>query len=295
MDAFREFEAAVRANTGVDIEAVDDGKYHRVDELDKPRGNKNVWHIFSTQPHAVGTYGNWRTGEKHVWTPEKPEGASPEDRRRAAEMVAAARKVQERERKEAASQAAATALDMIRQSKPADPDNPYLVSKHIGPGVLRQQGQTLLVPLRDISGRLVNLQRIFPDGTKRFLKGGQVKVAFCLLGEIPESGRLFICEGYATAASIHESLGHPVIAAMNAGNLLPVARDIRQATHGLDITIAADNDHLTEGNPGIEKGRAAAKSIGAGLTWPTLCGKPDCRCTDFNDTHNCPEVSSDRS
>ena len=37
-----------------------------------------------------------------------------------------------------------------------------------------------------------------------------------------------IAEGYATAASLHEATGLPVIVAFDAGNLLPVAQAIHK-------------------------------------------------------------------
>ncbi len=51
------------------------------------------------------------------------------------------------------------------------PDHPYLIAKGVRSHSLRQRGDELLVPLYS-GGVLVNLQRIAPDGSKRFLFGG---------------------------------------------------------------------------------------------------------------------------
>ncbi len=77
---------------------------------------------------------------------------------------------------------------------------------------------------------------------------------------------------------------------MNCGNLLPVAKALRQKWSEREITIAADNDAFTVGkdgkpkNPGIQAARQTAMAVGAKLAVPrfkSTDGKP----TDFNDLH----------
>ena len=96
-----------------------------------------------------------------------------------------------------------------------------------------------------------------------------------------------ITEGVATAVTIAETLRQPVVAAMHAGNLQPVAQAIRGRHRHLALVLAADNDHRTPGNPGMTKAAAAARAVQGELTWPTTCGMRDCTCTDFNDTASC--------
>ena len=112
--------------------------------------------------------------------------------------------------------------------------------------------------------------------------------AFWLLGsQIPERGTLRIAEGMATAATIGSTLREPVVAAMNAGNLEPVAAAIKGRYPRLQIIICGDNDHRTPGNPGLTKASEAAKKIGGQLSYPTFCGNPRCMCSDFNDLYLC--------
>ena len=80
-----------------------------------------------------------------------------------------------------------------------------------------------------------------------------------------------ICEGYATGASIHEATGHAVICAMNSGNLSEVAKAARELWPQREIIVAADDDQFTDGNPGLTKATAAARSIGA--RWPCRASK----------------------
>lgn len=77
----------------------------------------------------------------------------------------------------------------------------------------------MLVPLIR-EGQLLNLLRIAPDGSKRFLKGGRIKGRHALLGTLGAGARLYLCESWATGATLHAATGCPVACAMHAGNLL---------------------------------------------------------------------------
>jgi putative DNA primase/helicase len=74
-----------------------------------------------------------------------------------------------------------------------------------------------------------------------------------------------------------------VLAALNAGNLKPVAVACRQHWPSAEIIIAGDDDRQTNGNPGATKAREAAIAAGAELAlpqWPE--GAPE-NLSDFND------------
>ncbi|MCB1676730.1 MAG: hypothetical protein KDI01_10590, partial [Halioglobus sp.] len=62
---------------------------------------------------------------------------------------------------------------------------------------------------------------------------------------------------------------------------------IRAARPGLEMIIAADDDHRTPGNPGITKAREATRLVQGAMTWPTTCQQEGCICTDFNDVASC--------
>ena len=137
--------------------------------------------------------------------------------------------------------------------------------------------------MRDTAGTLHSLQTITPDGDKRFMTGGRVKGCYYSIGK--PVGVLIVCEGYATGASINECTGDAVAVAFNAGNLEPVAAALRAKYPSLKIIIAADDDHLTDGNPGTNKATAAAQAVGGLLAVPLFpVARPD-KATDFNDLH----------
>ena len=147
-----------------------------------------------------------------------------------------------------ADEAAARAARIWTGARPAPEHYPYLVAKQAAPLALRMYARhRLVVPLQDIDGRIHSLETIAPDGAKRFLAGGAKKGHFALVGFDPAplaepAGPVLICEGWATGASLHIATGHTVIAAMDAGNLMPVAEALRARFSDADLVLVADND-----------------------------------------------------
>jgi putative DNA primase/helicase len=188
----------------------------------------------------------------------------------------------------ATSQAAAgeTALALWNRAKPAS-THPYLAAKQIPPGSLRRHNDQLLVPITD-GKKLVNLQRIHPNGNKRFLKGARIKACYTPVGEVGDT--FYIAEGYATAATVQRLTGKAVFAAFTATNLLSVAQTLRARYPRAEIILAADNDHHTPGNPGLTQASRAAAAIGAGLVWPKF--PSDHPGSDFNDKCLMAEASA---
>jgi putative DNA primase/helicase len=279
-ETLRQFADDIYRNTGATIQPIADSELHRFDDPEGKRGNLAGWYVLHLDRYPAGAYGSWRTGTQYTWRLDTGHPPDPAEQARIAAIVKAARDRRDQERAEAQT--------LWRNARPATVAHPYIASKRIPALGLRQAGPVLLVPLRTIDGELVNVQRIGPDGAKRFIKGGRVSGCFALVGpEIPEPGELYIAEGWATAVTLHQALLVPVVAAMNAGNLKPVALAIRNKYPRLALVVAADNDHRTEGNPGITKGREAKEAVQGALTWPTVCLAHDCGCTDFNDTAHC--------
>lgn len=201
---------------------------------------------------------------------------------------AAAKAICEREivRRKEQDQAAIKARIEWANAQAADPSHPYLLNKGVQPHGLRQQGNTLLVPLY-ADKELVNLQRINPEGTKLFMKRGRIKGAASIIGSLAGASHVYLTEGWATGATIFEVSGCSVVTTMTANNLKSVALTLRSnLPPQTTVTIAADNDRSTKGNPGLNYGRLAAKSIGASITWPSFPCQT-CSCSDFNDLAAC--------
>lgn len=136
--------------------------------------------------------------------------------------------------------------------------------------------------------RLVGLQKIAPDGTKRFNKGMWKEGAACRLGKKPKDGDvLLVAEGVATALSIRQALerAHPVFVGFDAYNLVPVVRILRKLYPKSPILVCADDDHETEGNPGLAMAKRCTEAVGALVCSPTFAEGRQPKWTDFNDLH----------
>jgi len=145
----------------------------------------------------------------------------------------------------------------------------------------------LLIPARDADGKLWSVQTINPN-FKGFMKDGRKGGLYTIAGVEPSkfaatleqnpSMPLVFAEGYATGNTSARLLGHPVIAAFDAGNLDAVIRETRSRWPERELLIAADNDHespfkmMPNGKPGINTGLlkaiAAVKEHGGSVVFP---------------------------
>jgi putative DNA primase/helicase len=179
-----------------------------------------------------------------------------------------------------ADEAAERAARIWTSAGPAPADHPYLTAKRARPLALRMDaGRRLVVPLQDIDGGIHSVEFIAQDGAKRFLAGGAKKGHFAVVGADPAlleepTGPVLICEGWATGASLHIATGHTVIAAMDAGNLMPVAEALRARFPEADLVLVADNDEKPDrdGNPGVEAARKVALAVDGRLAVPDSPG-----------------------
>jgi putative DNA primase/helicase len=162
--------------------------------------------------------------------------------------------------------AAEEAVKLWKQGGMPNPAHPYLVNKHLSEVEgIGQTGNDLLIPLIDVQGKLWNIQKITPEGGKYFLPKARVKGCFCLLGQLKHS--LIMCEGFATGMTLRILTKETVICAMNAGNLIEVAKELQKSHPTLKVTIAADNDRHNVVNTGRIKALEAAKHKSYCTVW----------------------------
>ncbi|GAB7527785.1 hypothetical protein PS3A_01900 [Pseudomonas sp. 3A(2025)] len=256
-----------------------DGEIHRFHVPGDKPGRLNGWYVLFIDSIAAGAFGSWKEGKTHTWCSRQPH--DHQEAQQIREHIEQARRRRDAERLRCQYQAAELALCWWCKAPGANPEHAYLVAKQIDPYTLRQRNDELLVPLY-ANGQLVNLQRIGPDGSKRFLRGGKVQASYSILGTVTSDQPLCICEGWATAATLHQS-GYTVAAAMNAGNLKPVALALKARYSNVPLIITGDDDRQTDGNPGRTFANAAAVAAGAQVTFPDWPANAPLDLTDYND------------
>ena len=268
-----------------------DGEIHRFGADGKP-GKKNGWYFLYADNLPTGGFGCWSSGISVKWSGRSVDSLSPDERRAYQKRMEALRLKQDVARLNRQNEAAQDAK-LRWQNAQLVTEHLYLQTRGVKSHGLRQDGDYLLVPLRDENGAIHSLQTISADGEKRFEAGGRIEGCYYAIGK-PENV-LVICEGYATGASIFESTGHAVAVAFNAGNLKSVAQVLRGKYASIRLILAADDDWRTDGNPGLAKAKEAALAVGGLIAVPTFpCDRPD-KATDFNDLHQLAGVDAVRA
>ena len=211
-----DIERSIQSDMGVLITLPDTpGSFIRFDV--KKRGDKAGWSVFYVNEHCVvALYGDWISNNRYEWINKEKKEITPEIKREKEES----RKKAEEARKEAQDRIAAEAADLYLSLPEASEDFPYLKRKGVKnyDGMLRywEEDGSIVFPAFNIAGEIRSLERIYPDGRKRFMAGGEKKGCFCVIGELGD--KAFLCEGYATGASIYEATGIPVVIAFDCHN-----------------------------------------------------------------------------
>ena len=189
-----------------------------------------------------------------------PDAAALAEAERLAGLKRQQRDAEAAEYRRRADLAARDALAIWAAASPAG-QSPYLVRKGVqGHGVRYLADGTLLVPMSDTAGALQNLQRIAPerpaDGgpEKRFLPGGRKSGLWPVVGQAGGAPVLLLAEGYATAASVHQATRRPVAVCFDAGNLVHVAKALRERWPALPLLLCADDDMDTQARTGKNRG-----------------------------------------
>jgi phage/plasmid primase-like uncharacterized protein len=251
-----------------------DGKIHRFRSGTKGspgHGDKPGWYLVFGDGVPAGRFGCWRAGFETSWRADVGRKLTQAEEMAHARRVAEAKVLRDAELERQHQVAADTVEKIWSSASAAHPDHPYLARKGIKTHGARITGDgRLVVPLYDQDGTLSSLQYISHDGGKLYHPGGQTGGKFWMVGTMDEPGTLFVAEGFATAATIHETTSRPVVVAYSASNLVPVTGSLREmygATQ--DIVIVADNDKSGVGQRYAEQ---ASAKFGARMVMPPIEG-----------------------
>jgi phage/plasmid primase-like uncharacterized protein len=250
-----------------------DGKLHRFDPgtKGKPGHDMPGWYVAYSDGIPAGRFGCWRSGIEHAWRADVGRALSPADEMAHARRLAEAKAARDAELKRKRETVANTAEKIWSEAGAAHPEHPYLARKGIAAHGARVTGDgRLVVPLYAPDGNLASLQYISHEGGKLYHAGGQTGGCYWMVGTTDEPGTIYIAEGFATAATIHEVTNRPCVVAYSASNLVPVTGLIRER-HGAtqEIVIVADNDASGTGQKYADQ--ASAKH-GARIVMPPIHG-----------------------
>lgn len=253
-----------------------DGVLHRAHvQGDKP-GTKNGAYILHTNGNPSGWFQHFVSGAYGTWSLSGKREPMTAAMRQQIDVDRQQRKAEQQSRHD---EAAAKAILIWRTSKTIkhSSEHAYLTAKRVKPHWLRRHRASLVIPIWNENRGLVNLQFIQPDGSKRFLSGGKKKGCFSIIGKMGIDGKIQICEGWATGASLNETTGNFTVVALDAGNLEPVALVFRKLYPNSEIIICGDND---ESGVGQKAARSAALAVGGKYIIPVSVGQ------DWNDALN---------
>ena len=268
-------------------EIIADGNLHRCPTEGKPR-KRNGAYIAHLDKPATLWWCNWETDDQGTFCAKEKQTLSTSELSAWRERQQSVQRQRETECARRHAEAAQQARQEWNAARVCDASHPYLRSKGIPAleGIRQSRDGALLIPVLDTANNLQSLQRIYPDGSKRFLVGGKVSDGRFIIPGQPEKP-IAVCEGFATGASIHLATGWTVHVAFSASNLAPVAKSAKEQFPDSSIIICGDNDEA-----GRKKGEEAARVANTQLVLPQFISGNG---TDFNDLHQSEGIEVVRS
>jgi putative DNA primase/helicase len=269
-----------------------DGRIHRCDAEGK-NGRGDAAYLLHLDGIPAGGMENHRDGRGwEAWRADIDRKLSPAEDKAVRARITSQRAHHDQEHARRCLETKDRAKAIWEASARSLSDHPYLTDKGIDAHGTRLFSEcltiagmdcvgALIVPMRDATGELCQLQLIAPNGDKRYLPGPKPAGLYFSIGNASEI--VCLAEGFATAASIYQATAYAVAVAFDCANLEPVAKMLREKMPAARIVVCADHDWRSEGNPGLTKATAAARITNAYLAVPDFGPDRPEAATDFND------------
>lgn len=253
-------------------EIIFDGNIHRFSPSGRARDDSG-WYIAHAGKIHAGAFGCWKESTSINWRQDTGRELSIAEEMEHSTRMKQIRAKREEEQARLAATASDTADTIWSNATDASDSHPYLDRKQVKSHGLRVTGDgRLIIPMIGQEGEIASLQFIDSAGEKKYLSKGKAEGAYFVLHGTDST--IYIAEGYATAATVHEITGGTTFVAFSAGQLANVASMIRQGYAG-DLVIVADHD---ESGTGQRKAEEAARASNARIIIPPIVG-------DANDYH----------
>ncbi len=285
-------------NAGLIIKGlpVMDGALHRVPTKADKKGVKSGVYKAFLDGRPAGWYRDYRSGDAEVtrWVFSGGDNIDPLARLHLKAQAQQNRENSERELAQQYNRQAGYASRYVSRL-PQATTSPYLTRKGVtaAQGVRINPRGELVIPFSNAQGKIRTYQRIPETGGKdaRLLKDGEKSGNWFTIGTPVNGQPLLFAEGYATAASLHESTGLPVLMCIDAGNLIAVGQNARAVWPDSQFIFCADNDHHLQNpqtgepeNKGVISATQAAELSGGEVIVPVFTEDEKAqKLTDFND------------
>lgn len=254
-----QFIEAIR-KSGLDVpeQLILDGKIHRFRSGASAKSlSRSGWYVGHLDGIPCLTFGCWKQDITQTVKADMGRKFTHLEEMANVARVAAAKKQRDAEVERDRSVAASTVETIWSGGVAASPEHPYLKRKGVEPNGARVTGDgRLMLPLFSPDGELSSLQYIDESGGKLYHSGGQTGGMYWMLGTLDQPGVLYIAEGFATAATIHEATNRPCIVAYSASNLVPTTGSLREQMPAQELAIVADHDESGIGQRYAEQASA---------------------------------------
>jgi phage/plasmid primase-like uncharacterized protein len=247
-----------------------DGKIHRFNSGTKGKGghDRPGWYVVYGDGVPAGRFGCWRAGIEQTWRADIGRKLTVAEEMANGRRMAEAIRARDAEVARSREVASNVVDEIWINAGAASADHPYLARKGVQPHGSRVTGDgRLIVPLYDADGQLSSLQYISADGDKKYHQGGATGSCFWSVGVPAQGDQVYLAEGFATAATIHQITGKAVFVAYSASNLLHVTGILRDQYD--EVVIVADND---KSGVGLNYAEQAAAKYGARIVMPPIEG-----------------------
>jgi len=264
--------------TGLVIaDLVVDGKIQRFRPDWEPKvKKKRAWYVLfpfktdSDNELIVGSFGWFKGADTYTFNVSLKSDVvlTQAEKTRFAKEQDEKQELAKEERKKEIKATAKKAKD-IWDKLPTQGRSPYLQRKKVAAFNVRFTRGSIVLPVYGFDRVLSGLQFIDPEGNKKFLTGTVKKGKFCILGNsINPMEYMAVSEGYATGASVRMATNWIVFIAFDAGNLIHVAKAVREKYQQAKIVICGDDDLGNPDNPGRVKAEQAAKAVNGIAVFP---------------------------
>lgn len=259
---------------------IPDGKIHRFSVSNNPK-KRPGWYVYHDVEFPYGAFGDYSKCIEGKWSSKNEKHCLRSVRQNAmppAKNINCEPKQQQEFQRQ--TKAALKARNLWLEAIDITcTKNSYLARKGIKPYAIKQSDSALIVPMYK-DNEIQSIQYIYSNGTKKFMTGGVTSGCHLYLGNLNDL--IYLCEGYATGASIHEATDQCVVIAFSAANLIKVASEVRKKYPDIRIVICADLDKSKAGEIAALK---TAEQYNCEVILPDFGESKSDEDTDFNDVH----------